>query len=47
MFYEIAHFFQNRMLASNIKVMGECGYSFLKDNYLVNFTYNQVIKHLR
>lgn len=37
----------DRMLASNIKVMGECGYSFLKDNYLVDFTYNQVIKHLR
>lgn len=37
----------DRMLASNIKGMGKCGYSFLKDNYLVDFTYNQVIKHLR
>lgn len=37
----------DRMLASNIKEMGECGYSFLKENYLVDFTYNQVIKHLR
>lgn len=36
----------DRMLASNIKGMGECGYSFLKDNYLVDNTYSQIVKHI-
>lgn len=36
----------DRMLASNIKEMGECGYSFLKENYLVDNTYCQIVKHI-
>lgn len=35
----------NKMLESDIKAMGEKGYEFLKNNYLVEHTYNQIIKH--
>lgn len=35
----------NKMLASDRKAMGELGYRFLKDNYLVEHTYNTIIKH--
>lgn len=34
-----------RMIASDIKKMGEAGYSFLCDNYLVENTYNAIIAH--
>lgn len=36
----------NRMLASDLKKMGEKGYEFLKKNFLVENTYNAIIKHL-
>ena len=36
----------DRMLASDMASMGEKGYQFLKDNYLVEHTYNQIMKHL-
>ena len=35
----------NDMLISDIKQMGECGYKFLKNNYLVEHSYNQIMKH--
>ncbi|MBQ4525254.1 MAG: glycosyltransferase family 4 protein [Bacteroidaceae bacterium] len=35
----------DKMLASDIKLMGEKGFKFLKENYLVEHTYNQVMKH--
>lgn len=35
----------DKMLASDIKLMGEKGYHYLKENYLVEHTYNQVMKH--
>lgn len=35
----------DRMLASDIKTMGEKGYQFLKENYLIEHTYNQIMKH--
>lgn len=35
----------DKMLASDISAMGEKGYQFLKENYLVEHTYNQIIKH--
>lgn len=35
----------DRMLACDRKVMGEKGFQYLKDNYLVEHTYNQIIKH--
>lgn len=35
----------DKMLASDMAVMGEKGYQFLKENYLVEHTYNQIIKH--
>lgn len=37
----------NKMLASDRKAMGEKGFEFLKNNYLVEHTYNAIIKHLR
>lgn len=37
----------DRMLSSDIKAMGNNGYEFLRGNYLVDNTYNQVVKHLR
>lgn len=36
----------DRMLTADIKAMGEKGYEFMKANYLVEHTYNAVIKHL-
>ena len=35
----------DKMLASDRKKMGEKGYKFLKENYLVEHTYNAVMKH--
>lgn len=35
----------NKMLSSDIKAMGETGYKFLCDNYLVENTYNAIMKH--
>lgn len=37
----------NKILSSNIQSMGEKGYAFLKENYLVENTYNQIVKHLK
>lgn len=36
----------DKMLASDRQSMGENGYQFLKDNYLVENTYNAIMKHL-
>lgn len=36
----------DRMLTADIKAMGNKGYEFMKANYLVEHTYNAVIKHL-
>lgn len=35
----------DKMLASDITDMGNKGYQFLKENYLVGHTYNQIMKH--
>ena len=35
------------MLASDMTAMGVKGYQFLKDNYLIDHTYNQIIKHFK
>ena len=35
----------DKMLASDIHAMGEKGYQFLKENYLIENTYNQILKH--
>lgn len=35
------------MLSSDINAMGDKGYSFLKEHYLIDNTYNQIIKHLQ
>lgn len=35
----------DKMLASDRNAMGEKGYEFLKENYLVEHTYNAIIKH--
>lgn len=35
----------DKMLASDITDMGNKGYQFLKENYLVEHTYNQIMKH--
>lgn len=37
----------NKMLESDIKAMGERGYEFLKNNYLVEHTYSQIMKHFQ
>ena len=37
----------DKMLSSDRKEMGEKGYEFLKANYLVEHTYNAIIKHLK
>lgn len=37
----------DKMLASDRKAMGERGYEFLKQNYLVEHTYNAIMKHLK
>ena len=36
----------NRILACDIKMMGKNGYEFLKENYLVEHTYNTIMQHL-
>ena len=36
----------DKMLASDRKAMGERGYEFLKQNYLVEHTYSAIIKHV-
>ena len=36
----------DKMINSDRKVMGEKGYEFLKNNYLVEHTYNAIMKHL-
>lgn len=36
----------DKMLASEMKAMGERGYEFLKKNYLVENTYNAIMKHI-
>ena len=36
----------DKMLASDIKQMGEAGYKFLLNNYTVEHTYNAIIRHL-
>lgn len=35
----------DKMLASDRKAMGDKGYEFLKNNYLVEHTYNAIMKH--
>ena len=35
----------DKMLVSDRKAMGEKGYQFLKENYLVEHTYNAIMKH--
>lgn len=35
----------DKMLASDMKAMGEKGYQFLKENYLVEHTYNAIMSH--
>lgn len=37
----------DKMLASDRKAMGERGYEFLKQNYLVENTYNAIMRHLK
>ena len=36
----------DKMLKSDRNAMGEKGYQFLKENYLVEHTYNQIVKHI-
>ena len=36
----------DKMLTSDRKAMGERGYEFLKQNYLVDNTYNAIMRHL-
>lgn len=36
----------DKMLASNIKEMGEKGYQFFLDNYTIEHTYNAIIQHI-
>lgn len=36
----------DKMIKSDIKAMGEKGFEFLNENYLVEHTYNVIIKHL-
>lgn len=37
----------DRMIHADRKVMGEKGYQFLKENYLVEHTYHAIIRHLK
>lgn len=37
----------DKMLAADIKTMGEKGYKFLKENYLVEHTYHAIMKHFQ
>lgn len=36
----------DKMLSSDIKAMGERGFHYLKENYLVEHTYNAIVKHI-
>lgn len=36
----------NRILASDVKLMGENGYEFLKNNYVVDNTYKSIVQHV-
>ena len=36
----------DKMLAADRKAMGERGYAFLKENYLVEHTYKAIMKHI-
>lgn len=36
----------DKMLTNDMVAMGEKGYQFLKENYLVEHTFNQIMKHL-
>lgn len=36
----------DKMLVSDMNAMGKNGYQFLKENYLVEHTFNQIMKHL-
>lgn len=36
----------NRILASDIQLMGENGYEFLKSNYVVDNTYKSIVQHI-
>lgn len=36
----------DKMLASDRQSMGEKGYKFMKENYLVEHTYNAIVKHI-
>ena len=37
----------DKVLAADRKTMGECGYEFLKQNYLVEHTYNAIMRHIK
>ena len=37
----------DKMIAANRQAMGENGYQFLKNNYLVEHTYNAIMRHFR
>jgi hypothetical protein len=37
----------DKILTSDRKAMGERGYEFLKQNYLVEHTYNAIMRHLK
>ena len=37
----------DKMIHSDRKAMGEKGYQFLKDNYLVEHTYNAIMRHIK
>ena len=37
----------DKMLVSDMYAMGEKGYQFLKENYLIEHTYNQIMKHFK
>ena len=36
----------DKMLTCDMEAMGDKGYQFLKENYLIEHTYNQIMKHL-
>ena len=40
-------FLVDKMLKSDRKAMGEKGYQFLKENYLVEHTYNKIMSHFK
>lgn len=37
----------DKILTCDMETMGDKGYQFLKENYLIEHTYNQIMKHLR